>query len=148
MENASKALIIAGAILIAILLIGIGVALINALNAPMGQADEVMGGQAMSIFNAKFEKYNNTQNGANVQSLLSEIITSNATTQNSKTVKVWTSGIGKAGTSLVSDIAQSSASDDTATLSNVRNAIVKSGTYVVDLSYTGGYVSTVKITKK
>ena len=135
MENASKALIIAGAILVSILLIGIGVALINALNSPMGQAEETMGGQAMQIFNAKFEKYaGQKQSGANVKSLLSEIITNNVTTQNDKAVTVYNSNTIVGSTSY--------------DISIFRNNIVSSATYKVDLTYDDkGYINKVTITK-
>ena len=66
MENASKALIIAGAILIAILLIGIGVGLINALNNPMDIATGQLDEQAKKMINSKFENYAGKQSGKNI----------------------------------------------------------------------------------
>lgn len=141
MENASKALIIAGAILVSILLIGIGVALINALNNPMGQAEESMSGQAVQMFNAKFEKYaKNNQNGANVKSLISEMITSNASTQNNRKVAAKSTVV--TNTNLNKDEGSSLASD----LGALRNAIINSATYKVELTYNDeGYVKLVTI---
>ena len=57
MENASKALIIAGAILIAILLISVGIMVMNSVNKPMDQAKMQADAQAINIFNSKFEMY-------------------------------------------------------------------------------------------
>ena len=72
MENASKALIIAGAILLAILIISLGIMIYN-------QASQ------------KFEQYTGTNvRGAQVNSLLSQIQTNNVTYQDdsSRQVKV------------------------------------------------------------
>ena len=57
MENASKALIIAGAILISILLIGVGVLVMNQINKPVSQAGATADSQAVEIFNSKFTPY-------------------------------------------------------------------------------------------
>ena len=73
MENASKALIIAGAILLAILLISLGIMIFNQAqdtvnNSGMSQAE-------ISAFNNQFLKYEGTQKGSVVKSLISEAIT-------------------------------------------------------------------------
>ena len=89
MENASKALIIAGAILLAILIISLGIMIYN-------QASGVVNNNAMSevdisSFNQKFEQYTGTNvRGAQVNSLLSQIKTNNVTYQDdtSRQVKV------------------------------------------------------------
>ena len=76
MENASKALIIAGAILLAILIISLGIMIYN-------QASGVVNNNAMSeveiaTFNNKFEQYVGTKvRGANVNALLSAIRSNN-----------------------------------------------------------------------
>ena len=67
MENASKALIIAGAILLAILIIGLGMFVYT-------QASGVMDGigmdsQAVSAYNAPFEEYAGTVSGAEAKAL-------------------------------------------------------------------------------
>ena len=61
MENASKALIIAGAILISILLISVGIIIMNAINDPVQQGAEAAGGQAVEIFNQRFTGYLGTK---------------------------------------------------------------------------------------
>lgn len=57
MENASKALIIAGAILISILLISVGIIIMNAINDPVQKGAEAAGGSAIEIFNQRFTGY-------------------------------------------------------------------------------------------
>ena len=89
MENASKALIIAGAILLAILLISLGILIFNQAqdtvsNSGMGQAEA-------QSFNSKFTKYEGTIKGSVVKSLIQEINASNADDNNknaSRTIKI------------------------------------------------------------
>ena len=76
MENASKALIIAGAILLSILLISLGIMIFSQAqdtvnNSGMSQAE-------IATFNNKFLKYEGTQKGSVVKALVNEVIASNA----------------------------------------------------------------------
>ena len=86
MENASKALIIAGAILLAILLISLGIMIFNQAqdtvnNSGMSQAEK-------TAFNNKFLKYEGEQKGSVVKSLINEVLASNADPNNStRTIK-------------------------------------------------------------
>ena len=80
MENASKALIIAGAILLAILLISLGILIFNQAqytvnNSGMSQAE-------ITAFNNKFLKYEGVQDGSVVKSLVNEVIASNSDDNN------------------------------------------------------------------
>ncbi len=89
MENASKALIIAGAILLAILIISLGILIYN-------QAAGVVNNNAMSEvevqqFNQKFTQYEGTNvKGAQVNALLNQILQNNVANQEdtSKQVKI------------------------------------------------------------
>ena len=95
MENASKALIIAGAILLAILIISLGIMIYN-------QASGVVNNNAMSevdisSFNQKFEQYTGTNvRGAQVNSLLSQIQTNNVKYQDDTSRQVQVSVDGSA----------------------------------------------------
>ena len=95
MENASKALIIAGAILLAILIISLGIMIYN-------QASGVVNNNAMSevdisSFNQKFEQYTGTNvRGAQVNSLLGQIQTNNVTYQDDTSRQVQVSVDGSA----------------------------------------------------
>lgn len=81
MENASKALLIAGAILICILLIGVGMLIYNNaiqnIEGGMSSMDE----NAKLQFNIKFTQYEGKKSGANVRALIGNIITNNSTNQ-------------------------------------------------------------------
>lgn len=77
MENASKALIIAGAILLSILLISLGIMI-------FGQAQDTIGNSGMSkaeisTYNSQFTKYEgDSVKGSEVKSLIQEANASNA----------------------------------------------------------------------
>lgn len=86
MENASKALIIAGAILLAILLISLGIMIFNqaqdtVTNSGMTEAE-------LSAFNNKFLKYEGNQKGSMVKSMIQDVKSSNANASDSHLVKV------------------------------------------------------------
>ena len=75
MENASKALIIAGAILLAILIISLGILIYN-------QAAGVVNNNAMSQvetqqFNQQFTQYEGDVRGATVNSMLQAVLSNN-----------------------------------------------------------------------
>ena len=59
MENASKALIIAGSILLAILIIAMGVMIFN--NAKSAADTSTFDTAEINMFNQKFERYSNDQ---------------------------------------------------------------------------------------
>lgn len=99
MENASKALIIAGAILISILIITLGILV-------FGQAKGAMDGNAMSSFeieqfNQRFTQFEGTRvRGATVNSMLSTILANNISADDdSRKIKV----SGNAGIAMASD---------------------------------------------
>ena len=77
MENASKALIIAGAILLAILLIGLGVFIFN--NAKGAISDTGLDEQKIASVNSKFEAYEGTVTGAKARDLVDLVRTNNKT---------------------------------------------------------------------
>lgn len=81
MENASKALIIAGAILISILLISVGIIIMNAINDPVQQGAGAAESQAIEMFNSKFITYEGDQKGSSLKTLASSINASNGTNE-------------------------------------------------------------------
>lgn len=91
MENASKALIIAGAILLAILIISLGIMIYN-------QASGVVNNNAMSevditTFNQKFEQYvGDKVRGANVIALISAVKSNNEVNSGDTSKQVKLSG--------------------------------------------------------
>ena len=78
MENASKALIIAGAILISILLISVGVLVMNSINPMKDSAQKRSEAMASESFNAQFISYEGDQSGSQVRAMFSAVNASNA----------------------------------------------------------------------
>ncbi len=86
MENASKALIIAGAILLSILIIALGVFVFNQAKSAMGNVN--LSDQEVSAFNSKYESYKGVQTGSNVKSLVNAVKTYNNSTSDNQYINV------------------------------------------------------------
>ena len=71
MENASKALIIAGAILLSILIIALGVFVFNQAKSAVGNTG--LSDQEVAAFNSKFESYEGKQKGSSVKALINAV---------------------------------------------------------------------------
>ena len=136
MENASKALIIAGAILLAILIISLGILIYN-------QAAGIVNSNSMSDveitqFNAQFTQYQGTQSGTTVRALLQEVLSNNMT-QDDVDRKVEVTG------AVTMDKNASSAPI---------NSITTGGSYTVTCNYgtsgaaNAGLVTSITITKR
>lgn len=82
MENASKALLIAGSVLIAILLIAVGMKVFNSTTNTTDSAKTTMEATAIATFNNKFIPYIGTnKSGSQVRSLINVVVSSNAKNQ-------------------------------------------------------------------
>ena len=80
MENASKALIIAGAILLSIAIIGVGMFVYNSVSETItGAAD--MSQDEINTYNQTFANYEGVKNGSQVKQLCDQIRTHNNGTQ-------------------------------------------------------------------
>lgn len=79
MENASKALIIAGAILLSILIIAIGMYIYNSSQSSIMGAGDALSSYEVDSFNAQWDVYAGEQPGSNVKTLLGKLV-SNAKT--------------------------------------------------------------------
>ena len=77
MENASKALIIAGAILISILLITVGITVMNAAGGATDQVEGTSDTMARQTFNAQFSAYEGSGKSAGDVKALIALIKSN-----------------------------------------------------------------------
>ncbi len=100
MENASKALLIAGAILICILLIAIGMYVYNSASATVDSAVNQMSQQEKDIYNAKIKSYiGDTVKGSEVKSMIDNIISQNQENANKtgKFISISASGIKNYG---------------------------------------------------
>lgn len=129
MENASKALIIAGAILLAILIIGLGIIIYN--QAALIINNNSMNDVEVSTFNAKFTQYQGDfVKGAQVNALLQQVIISNSNEDNSGRQVAITGGavvLGENGQSIVTRASTGS-------------------TYKVECKYKSGIVNEISVT--
>jgi len=82
MENASKALIIAGAILLSILIIAIGMYIYNSSQGAITGAATQMTSTEIQSFNRLWEMYEGTQTGTNVKDLISKLISNAKASEN------------------------------------------------------------------
>ena len=129
MENASKALIIAGAILLAILLISVGIMIFN-------QAQDTITNSGMSeaeitAFNNKFLKYEGKQKGTIVKSLVQDVLSSNSNSNNDeRKVKMKVTAVVAGATS---------------TESPTTSGIDNNKTYNVKITYANGLVNEIEV---
>lgn len=132
MENASKALIIAGAILLSIAIIGVGMFVYNSVSETItGAAD--MSQDEINTYNQTFANYEGVKNGSQVKQLCDQIRTHNNGTQDDPSLLITLvegtavdaegpSAIGATGTT-------------TAEINKIRNKILSGRQYTVSLGY-------------
>lgn len=87
MENSSKALLIAGAILICILIIAIGMFIYNSASSTTTESMNSLSTQETEIFNKQFDVYSGLQDGSKIKTLIGVLI-SNANTNKSESDKI------------------------------------------------------------
>ena len=86
MENASKALIIAGAILLSILIIALGVFVFNQAKSSIGNTG--LSDQEVAAFNSKFDSYEGKQLGSSVRSLVTQVNNYNRTVNDGRYITI------------------------------------------------------------
>lgn len=136
MENATKALMIAGAVLIAIMIIGVGIRIFQSgqetVNSSIGKMDQI----EIDTFNSELLAYEGNQKGSNVKQLITKVITLNATnkgTYDDRVIKINYNGSG--------DLEEANA------LAEKRTLITNGKTYDVKMEYnSGGLVNKITIT--
>ena len=74
MENASKALLIAGAILLCILIIAIGMYIYNSAESTVTDSMDNLSTQEIEAFNAQFTVYEGVQTGSEIKALMGRLI--------------------------------------------------------------------------
>ena len=129
MENASKALIIAGAILLSILIISLGIMVYNNAKNTVGSAN--LNKQEIETFNSQWETYQGQNKTASeVKTMIRAVIASNA----SET---------KAGTNRYVTVTKGSTAKTTKTTSQPTNISVpsatelpNSSTYTINIGYS------------
>lgn len=126
MENASKALIIAGAILLAILLISLGIFIFSQAqdtvnNSGMSQAE-------VTSFNNKLLKYEGKQKGSVVRSLINEVVATNGDANNSSASRQVT---------VTGSASVSGTTADTSSIDNTKSYTVKITSHATDGTISG-----------
>lgn len=155
MENASKALLIAGAILLSILIIAIGMFIYNSAQSTIQDSIGAMSTQEKEAFNNQFVSYEGSRTGSQVKALLG-ILTGNANTYEDEPAKIPTVNVpdqisvrgAYANQSL--EAAQpenaSNTEDYFANISIIRNNVEDKHTYWIEMNVgTGGLINEVVI---
>ena len=142
MENASKALIIAGAILLAISIIGLGIYIFAQAQGAMTADPLKM--QQIEAFNSQFDIYQGEQSGTNVKTLLDKIRSHNLTSAEDETRQI---GVVESAAS-VTDVSQSRGVLSASDINSIKSGIRAGATYTVTFSYDAksGYLIQVGIT--
>ena len=133
MENATKALLIAAAVLIAILIISLGLVVYNSSAETVNQAN--LSQQEVQAANEKFARYNGTnKRGSEVNAMLNTVLNANVDAAAGETGRQ----VAVSGAVTLAGNAKSIASQaDTSAL------------YTIQVNYDGpgGLVKTIKVTK-
>ena len=136
MENASKALIIAGAIILAILIIGLGMAVFNQAKDAITGSN--MDSEKIGAINSKYEEYLGTKvKGSKVRTLCDVIRNNNLAVGSGDSETIYNVSLTyKANTNKIS------ATD----INGIRNVISASKTFKVTATYGGdGLINAIKI---
>lgn len=143
MENASKALIIAGAILLSILIIGVGIFIFTSAQGTIDSSLQSMTTQEINSFNSQFTSYQgDAVSGSNVKALLTNLA-GNYASYKDEPAKVpdVTDGTNSASHTTAGD---SSYPTD---VSTIRNSIINKHTYKVEMVFgSTGAISSITIT--
>lgn len=133
MENATKALMIAGAVLIAIMIIGIGMMIYQSGKGTIDDAMESVDTIARDSFNNELLPYEGAQKGTQVKALITRIISLNASNAETHPERVITLNFDG---STITD------------LSAQRASVTAGLTYTVTTAEdtTTGYITTISIT--
>lgn len=142
MENASKALIIAAAILIAILLISVGVYVVGVAQEQINNSD--MSSIELETFNQKFTKYLGSQKGSAIRTMVQEVMAYNNSDQASNetmvSINVDNGKLTKKGNDQLISLAASSDVQP-----SYGTGFKNTKTYTVSIQYNKGRVSIIDI---
>ena len=138
MENASKALIIAGAILLSILIIAIGMYIYTSSHNSISEAGSQISEQEKTSFNQQWNTYEGAQGGNNIKALLQKVIGNcNTNAQEEQRLvdvvcsRATSIGRGQANINVRVDNIE----DSIQYLTRLRNLIEARHTYYVQLEY-------------
>ena len=140
MENASKALIIAGAILLSILIISLGIGIFNQAQDTIGNGG--MSKAEISTFNSNFTKYEGIRKGSDVKAMIQEVNSSNISdvqAGNSRNIQLVGAGNAASG-----------ANGTTKAYTYGTSSIASAAQYKIAVEYdsNSGYINKITITKQ
>lgn len=153
MENATKALIIAGAILISIVLISVGVSIVTGATGTIDEGLGQMDQQEKNMFNQKFEAYEGRQTGTQVKSLLTQINSNNLSNYevDGKVISIEYEGFGPDTISSPIQLEEQTAEaiqTMSSSIASLRAAVNTGATYTITLNYgSHGLINLIKIVK-
>ena len=152
MENATKALMIAGAVLLAIMIISISLLIYNSAQGGINGAISKMSSQEKDLFNNQFLGYEGKQNGSNVKTLISAIISNNnqMTEEGTeeKCVKLSVTHKSTGGSETTSQKKKVSEITESGDLESARRDITSGKKYQVDVSVgAAGLVESITVTE-
>ncbi len=126
MENATKALLISAAVLIAIVLIAVSIKILSSTQGVSEEVGSVTDATGKAIFNSQFTDYEGTQTGTEVRALLNKVV---ATWNSSSTRHIQ-----------VNDCTSANA------IATYRATIANTSIYTVSVEYDSeGYVNKINI---
>lgn len=138
MENASKALLIAGSLLIVILLIAMGVKTFNSTQGTTESVETTMNATEIAIFNSKFTSYlGNNKSKNDVISLVNQIIASNSNTNTNNREVIISINIGNTSKTIGGN----------STMMNAANNLSNTNKYEISINsyYTDGKIHIINI---
>ena len=144
MENASKALIIAGAILLSIAIIGIGMYIYTTAQQTIQSAN--MSQQEITAYNSTFVKYEGTQSGSNVKALLQTVRSHNAANADDTSKQIIVKSTSSSTETTVPTKEDKSAGSNDTVITSASNDILAGYRYKVSFGYSkNGLINSILI---
>ena len=144
MENASKALIIAGAILLSIAIIGVGMFVYNSVSKTITDSAD-MSQQEIDTYNQDFLVYEGVRNGTQVKQLCQSIRSHNTKNQADPSKQIILMN-GTAPDPNPAPTQTGASGTTTAEINTIKNSILSGRQYTVSLGYdSSGRITTVGI---
>ena len=143
MENASKALIIAGAILLAIAIIGVGMYVFN--NASDSVEGSDLSEEEVIAYNGDFDVYQGTIRGSRVKTLIDTVNNHNLTAIDN-TEKIQILFNANMGSSVDVSLVQEGQTE-TEHFTEIKNLILEADTYTISFGYdsNSGFITSIYI---
>ena len=134
MENASKALIIAGAILLSIAIIGVGMYVFQNVQDTIQEGADMSADQ-IRTYNQEFTMYEGRQSGSQVRSLLDVISTHNRTQGQDDPSRVINVVEGQATDPTPAPTAEDASTTANSAINTLKGTILSGRTYTVTFGY-------------